>query len=54
VTIMNIEEPKVSRLLANLIQPIESGYRRRFIEDAQKAKNMKEFLGKYKNYKKFM
>ena len=51
---MNIDEPKVSRLLANLIQPVESGYRRRFIEDAQKAKNMKEFLKNYKTYNRFM
>lgn len=51
---MDISKPSISRLLAELIQPIEPEDQRKFIEDAQKAKNMKEFLGKYKNYKKFM
>ncbi len=51
---MDISKPKISRLLAELIQPIESEDRRKFIEDAKKAKNMREFLKNYKTYKKFM
>jgi hypothetical protein len=51
---MNIKSPKISRLLAELIQPVIVEDRKRFIEDAQRAKNMGEFLKNYKTYKKFM
>ncbi|MBD2428247.1 hypothetical protein [Phormidium sp. FACHB-1136] len=51
---MDIGKPKISRLLAELIQPIEPEDRRRFIEDAKEAKDMEAFLEKYKTYKKYM
>lgn len=50
---MNIEKPEVARLLAKLIQPVDGDYRNQFVADSIEAKNMKEFLEKYKAYKKF-
>lgn len=49
---MDIDEPKTSRLLAKMIQSVDGSYRNEFIADAIRAKNLKEFLEKYKSYKK--
>lgn len=49
---MNIDKPMISRLLGNLIQIVHPEDQLRFIKDAKKSENMKEFLSYYRNYKK--
>jgi hypothetical protein len=49
---MDIHNPRTSRRLAILIQPVAASDRTRFISDAEKASDMKAFLAKYANYKK--
>ena len=49
---MNIYNPKISRLLAQLIQPLAFEDRFKFIKDAEEAKDLKTFLSNYPNYKR--
>ena len=51
---MDINEPTNSRTLAILIQPIVAEDRKRFIEDAQKAKDMEEVMKNLSRYRTFI
>jgi hypothetical protein len=48
---MNINEPANSRTLAILIQPVIAEDRRAFIQDAEKAKDMNEFIQNLQRYR---
>lgn len=49
---MNIGKPMISRLLGRLIQTVHPGDQLRFIKDARKAEHMRDFLQKYRTYRK--
>jgi len=50
---MKLYDPNTSRMLALLIQPIADEDRTRFVADAEKAPDLRAFLAKYPNYKKY-
>lgn len=49
---MNTENPKISRLLAKLIQIVEWEDRQKFIKDAKESKDLHTFLKVYRTYRK--
>jgi hypothetical protein len=51
---MNINDPTISRQLAILIQPIVAEDRRKFIRDAENAKDMDEVLRSLPKYRTAM
>ena len=48
---MNINDPTTSRELAILIQPIVAEDRRKFIRDAENAKDMNEVIRSLSKYR---
>ena len=48
---MNINEPANSRMLAILIQPVIAEDRRKFIQGAEDAKSMDEFIKTLDKYR---
>lgn len=49
---MDINNPQISRLLAQLIQPLAFEDRLKFIRDAEEARSLKTFLSRYPDYKR--
>lgn len=48
---MNINDPKISRMLAILIQPVVAEDRRKFIQSAEQAADMGSFVKTFKDYR---
>lgn len=48
---MNIDNPDISRILAILIEDLDLPSRDRFMRDAEKSPNLKEFLKGMKTYR---
>jgi hypothetical protein len=48
---MNIDQPSISRTLAILIQPVIADDREKFLEGAERAENMEDFMKTLKNYR---